>query len=267
MLSVTQGAVGEMHEGGSLVFTFIGHGRQDRLMPADCGPKGPFFSLSADLLGPVQERAAVSGAFEVLVVGDTCRRLLNGEEKAWEGERASRKKSARRLLPAIAALRNDYSTDARQHDEARFADFAPQDPSGAQILLAFSSGATMKSKDGLYLRALSEALERPVSLAKRLALTKQVVERRTNFKQTPEVIELTFPRGRVVSSGLDSAPPGQGAPGRPRPGPRPDAPGRQAKRTAMTAPEKERPPRLPAAAVPRPPRRPRTEEMKLPRLV
>merc|ERR1719171_2727309 len=240
MLSVTEGVVREMQGGGSLVFVFIGHGRQDRLMPADCGPKGPFFTLSADLLGPLQARAAVTGPFEVLVVGDTCRRLLNGQEKAWEGERASRLKSARRLLPAIAALRDDYSTDARQHDEARFAEFAPQDPSGAQILLAFSSGATMKSKDGLYLRALSEALERPVSLAKRLALTKQVVERRTNFKQTPEVIELTFPRGRVVSSGLERVPPAQDMSERLRQS-------RQSKRTVTTAPEKERPPR-PACA-------------------
>merc|ERR1719235_2782957 len=158
MLSITEKVVGEMIEGNSLIFCFIGHGRQDRLMPADCGPKGPFFSLSMDLLGPLQERAARNGPFEVLVLGDTCRRLLNGEEKAWEGERASRKKSARRLLPSIAALRDDYSTDARQHDEARFSDFAPQDANGAQIILAFSSGATKKSKDGLYLRSFSESL-------------------------------------------------------------------------------------------------------------
>ena len=50
-------------------------------------------------------------------------------------------------------------------------------------MLAFSSAATTKSRDAVYLRALSECLDRPVSLAKKLALARQLVERRTNFKQ------------------------------------------------------------------------------------
>merc|ERR1719359_2609044 len=76
-------------------------------------------------------------------------------------------------------------------DADEFSFLIPKTPEDPRFTLALSSESTRASYDAHFLRAIVEAIDRPVKLGGILERAKLDTMRRTGFQQTPIIMNLT----------------------------------------------------------------------------
>merc|ERR1712060_397220 len=120
-----------------------------------------------------------------------------GEEKqAFEEERQRVAHGRRHLLPSLVAMRPDLaSMGGAEWDAARLAFLSRLGPLAPQLLLALSSESTTPSYDVVFLRSITEAIDKPVRLGGILERACLDTLRRTGFKQKPVLVPLHGSQG------------------------------------------------------------------------
>mmetsp|Transcript_96846 Transcript_96846/g.289259 ORF Transcript_96846/g.289259 Transcript_96846/m.289259 type:complete len:375 (-) Transcript_96846:15-1139(-) len=217
-----------------IFFTFCGHGRAGRFMPVDCPRPAAdedsfgffedfLFRLyevlgGRDLLRPKRPAATLlkgvpldgpdvpnvpmwqPPGVHVIAVIESCRRLAPEEQKAYEEQRAHISHGKRHLLPCVAAARPDLAhMGGAEWDAARLAFLARLGRGAPQLLLALSSESTTPSYDVVFLRSITEAVDKPVRLGGILERASLDTLRRTGYKQKPVILDL--------GGGLEGPPP------------------------------------------------------------
>lgn len=214
-----------------LMFVFAGHGCAGRFFPVDCGkpatpeqtfcffedflfrlfeilggkilfqpkrasrqrPTGPFGYLEED--SPRVPSWHLEGV-RIFVIIESCRRLTGEELKAYESERTRIVHGKRHLLPCMQAMRPDLAAlGGAEWDAARLAFLSKLGPGAPQLLLALSSESTTPSYDVVFLRSISESLDKPVKLGGILERASMDTIRRTGHKQKPVVLNFGFSDG------------------------------------------------------------------------
>eukprot|EP00930_Biecheleria_cincta_P047735 TRINITY_DN33158_c0_g1_i1.p1 TRINITY_DN33158_c0_g1~~TRINITY_DN33158_c0_g1_i1.p1 ORF type:complete len:434 (-),score=72.90 TRINITY_DN33158_c0_g1_i1:36-1337(-) len=207
-----------------LVFVFAGHGCAGRFFPVDCGkpatpeqtfcffedflfrlfevlggkdlfqpkrsswqrPAGPFGYREED--SPRVANWYLEGV-QILVIIESCRRLTGEELKSYEAERTRIAHGKRHLLPCMQAMRPDLAAfGGAEWDAARLAFLSRLGPGAPQLLLALSSESTTPSYDVVFLRSITESLDKPVKLGGILERASMDTLRRTGHKQKPVVL-------------------------------------------------------------------------------
>lgn len=238
-----------------LLFVFAGHGCAGRFFPVDCGkpatpeqtfcffedflfrlfevlggkclfqpkrpsrqrPTGPFGYLEED--SPRVPSWHLEGV-RIFVIIESCRRLTGEELKAYESERTRIAHGKRHLLPCMQAMRPDLAAlGGAEWDAARLAFLSRLGPGAPQLLLALSSESTTPSYDVVFLRSISESLDKPVKLGGILERASMDTIRRTGHKQKPVVLNFGSPDGLplqdLVLAPLAASAVFQGQPSRP----------------------------------------------------
>mmetsp|Transcript_119720 Transcript_119720/g.211634 ORF Transcript_119720/g.211634 Transcript_119720/m.211634 type:complete len:415 (-) Transcript_119720:48-1292(-) len=201
-----------------LFFVFCGHGGAGRFFPVDCPAKGAapeetycFFedflfrlydALSCNVLlrqGPARERSGEPPwewrrglSIQIVAVIESCRRLSAVEQKAYEQQRARIASGRRHLLPCVANTRADLAhMGGAEWDAARLSFLARLGPESPQLQLALSSESTTPSYDVVFLRSITEQIDRPVRLSGILERASLDTLRRTGYKQKPVLLSLS----------------------------------------------------------------------------
>lgn len=208
-----------------LIFTFVycGHGSAGRFFPIDC-PKPAAaedtFCFFADFLFELLEvlgakdlssskrtkwqqnglspsnelplgRSWTVRGVRILVIIESCRRLTGDELRAFEAERARITHAKRHLLPCLVASRPDLaSLGGAEWDATRLAFLSQLGPDAPQVLMALSSKSTTASYDVVFLRSITEGLDKPVRLGGILERASLDTLRRTGHKQKPVLLSL-----------------------------------------------------------------------------
>lgn len=204
-----------------LTFVYCGHGSAGRFFPVDCPkPAAPedtfcffadFLFKLLDVLGatdlvsskrstwqqnglspfnelPQGHRWVVSGV-RILVIIESCRRLTGNELLAFEAERARINHAKRHLLPCLVASRPDLAyLGGAEWDAARLAFLSKLGPDAPQVMMALSSESTMASYDVVFLRSITEGLDKSVRLGGILERASLDTLRRTGHQQKPVLL-------------------------------------------------------------------------------
>jgi len=204
-----------------LFCTFCGHGSAGRFLPVDCSaaplPEDTFcffedllFKLfetlrSEDFIqsqswrqhhtnsGDDTARAGWrSCGIRILIVIESCRRLVGEELTAYHAARARAAYGKRHLLPCMQAMRPELaSVKGADWDAARMAWVARQlGREAPQLLLALSSESTTPSYDVVFLRSIIDSIDKPVRLGGILERAALDTLRRTGHQQRPVILSL-----------------------------------------------------------------------------
>mmetsp|Transcript_54422 Transcript_54422/g.129697 ORF Transcript_54422/g.129697 Transcript_54422/m.129697 type:complete len:383 (-) Transcript_54422:76-1224(-) len=144
---------------------------------------------------------------DIIAVIDTCRRLSHAQQQEFEAQRLRVAQGRRHLLPSFAALRPDLMQfDGAAWDAASLDflnHFGPQTP---QLLLGLSSESTTPSYDAVFLRSITEAIDRPVRLGGILERASLDTQRRTGYKQKPVLLWFGSDKQSSVFASHSAAP-------------------------------------------------------------
>jgi len=221
-----------------LFFAFCGHGCAGRFHPVDVARGSPleesycffddFLFRLYEKLGegyerfgrkrPPKSRFSLEDTprevtwylpgVRIVAVIESCRRLSPEEQQAYEAQRSRIASGKRHLLPSMAALRPDLAhMGGAEWDAARLAFLSELGPGAPRLLLALSSESTTPSYDVVFLRSITEAIDRPVRLGGILERASLDTLRRTGHKQKP--VLLTFGGGWPGRGGIGD---GEGGP-------------------------------------------------------
>mmetsp|Transcript_146498 Transcript_146498/g.365323 ORF Transcript_146498/g.365323 Transcript_146498/m.365323 type:complete len:434 (+) Transcript_146498:107-1408(+) len=171
----------------------------------DCGRKWPHWKAPSDR-GPFPGLGGVSseplnseplqlwkapGSARLIVVIESCRRLSKEEQKAFDEEKARVANGKRHLLPSVVAMRPDLAAlGGADWDASRLSFLSRLGLAAPQLLLALSSESTTPSYDVVFLRSITEAIDRPVRLGGILERAGLDTMRRTGHKQKPVLLAL-----------------------------------------------------------------------------
>merc|ERR1712060_1046982 len=130
-----------------------------------------------------------------------------GEEKqAFEEERQRVAHGRRHLLPSLTAHRPDLAhVGGAEWDAMRLAWLARLGPGAPELLLALSSESTTPSYDVVFLRSITEAIDKPVRLGGILERACLDTLRRTGHKQRPVVLTFggTKPKRGIITEDVN----------------------------------------------------------------
>eukprot|EP00929_Paragymnodinium_shiwhaense_P044843 TRINITY_DN22996_c0_g1_i1.p1 TRINITY_DN22996_c0_g1~~TRINITY_DN22996_c0_g1_i1.p1 ORF type:complete len:449 (+),score=52.53 TRINITY_DN22996_c0_g1_i1:1126-2472(+) len=209
-----------------LLFAFCGHGRAQQFLGVDC-PKGPppdSYCFFEDLVWRVYQLCSESSgrrdwstypwrpnaesflqrdrlewrpiSVRFIAIVESCRRLHADEKEAYEKERQRISNGKRHLLPSLAAFRPDLAPmGGAEWDAARLGFLSQLGPGSPELLLALSSESTTPSYDVVFLRSVTEMLDRPVRLGGILERASLDTLRRTGHKQKPVILSLHHDSG------------------------------------------------------------------------
>ncbi|CAE7587181.1 HCN4 [Symbiodinium microadriaticum] len=123
----------------------------------------------------------------ILMVIESCRRLVGDELTAYHSARARAAYGKRHLLPCMQAMRPELATvGGADWDAARMAWVARQlGREAPQLLLALSSESTTPSYDVVFLRSIIDSIDKPVRLGGILERAALDTLRRTGHQQRP----------------------------------------------------------------------------------
>ncbi|CAK0808641.1 unnamed protein product [Prorocentrum cordatum] len=216
-----------------IFFAFCGHGGSGRFYPVDCprgrNPEGTY-CFFADFLDPLYEILSwrtigedverplwalggqslqqhlaqwggagtrhwrLPGCVHVVSLIESCRRLSPEEQEAYEDARARVAAGRRHILPSLAAQRPDLAhIGGAEWDAARLGGLGDLGAGSPQLLLALSSESTTSSYDAVFLRSVTEAIDRPVRLGGILERAGLDTLRRTGHRQRPVLLVLGAP--------------------------------------------------------------------------
>jgi len=131
-------------------------------------------------------------SIQIVAVIESCRRLSAVEQKAYEQQRARIASGRRHLLPCVANTRADLAhMGGAEWDAARLSFLARLGPESPQLQLALSSESTTPSYDVVFLRSITEQIDRPVRLSGILERASLDTLRRTGYKQKPVLLSLS----------------------------------------------------------------------------
>lgn len=128
----------------------------------------------------------------ILMVIESCRRLVGDELTAYHSARARAAYGKRHLLPCMQAMRPELATvGGADWDAARMAWVARQlGREAPQLLLALSSESTTPSYDVVFLRSIIDSIDKPVRLGGILERAALDTLRRTGHQQRPVILSL-----------------------------------------------------------------------------
>mmetsp|Transcript_107537 Transcript_107537/g.213574 ORF Transcript_107537/g.213574 Transcript_107537/m.213574 type:complete len:388 (-) Transcript_107537:25-1188(-) len=209
-----------------LLVALCGHGRAGQLFPVDASRETQMSSMYCfmeDLLIPLynilggnaclgrrttkpapsvwRSVGSVDGPFEpswylpgvqLVALVESCRRLSSEDQEVYNQSRLRVANGRRHLLPSLAAFRPDLDPlSGGDWDAARFASLSRLGGVGApRVLLALSSEATTASRGAIFLRSITDAIDRPVRLGGILERASQATLRRTGHKQRPVLLSI-----------------------------------------------------------------------------
>mmetsp|Transcript_18531 Transcript_18531/g.38549 ORF Transcript_18531/g.38549 Transcript_18531/m.38549 type:complete len:373 (+) Transcript_18531:33-1151(+) len=217
-----------------LFLAFCGHGRAGRFLPVDAPRPAAdeetycffddFLSKLYEVLGGCDcfraKRPAAAmrrgiprycpdepvwrpPGVHVVVVIESCRRLAPEEQRAFDEQRARIANGKRHLLPSVSASRQDLAPmGGAEWDAARLAFLAGLGPGAPRLLLALSSESTTPSYDVVFLRSITEAIDKPVRFGGILERASLDTLRRTGHKQKPVLLDLGGAQGGLPPQDL-----------------------------------------------------------------
>eukprot|EP00928_Gymnodinium_smaydae_P029756 TRINITY_DN22319_c0_g1_i1.p1 TRINITY_DN22319_c0_g1~~TRINITY_DN22319_c0_g1_i1.p1 ORF type:complete len:420 (-),score=90.45 TRINITY_DN22319_c0_g1_i1:212-1399(-) len=220
-----------------LFFAFCGHGRDGRFFPVDMAKGAPpeeMYCFFEDLLfrlyevlggGDVLRRVGVvrehrersvkrpsflpespraleswrlPGAAVISVI-ESCRRLSSEEQAVFDDQRARISAGRRHMLPSLLPMRPELSNmGGAEFDAARLGFLGNLGAGAPRLLLALSSESTTPSYDVVFLRSITEAIDKPVRIWGILERAALDTLRRTGHKQRPVLLDLS---GTVAPGG------------------------------------------------------------------
>lgn len=222
----------------TLLFVYCGHGRSGSFLPVDitkAASPDDMFCFFEDFLfrlyhllseqgrygdewASARRRRLANGGLPVgedrwvwrpvtvrlVSIIESCRRLSQEEQKAFDAQRMQQVKNRRHLLPGLAAFRPESGPMCgADWDAARLGFLAQLGPGCPELLLALSSESSTPSYDVVFLRSITEAIDRPVRLGGILERASLDTLRRTGHKQNPVLLAL----GYAPSGSPNAAPP------------------------------------------------------------
>lgn len=153
------------------------------------------------------------GCVHVVSLVESCRRLSPEEQEAYEDARARVAAGRRHLLPSLAAHRPDLAhIGGAEWDAARLGGLGDLGAGSPQLLLALSSESTTSSYDAVFLRSVTEAIDRPVRLGGIFERAGLDTLRRTGHRQKPVLLVLGGPRAGDGTSATQDLVLAEGAP-------------------------------------------------------
>eukprot|EP00927_Polykrikos_kofoidii_P036713 TRINITY_DN30990_c0_g1_i1.p1 TRINITY_DN30990_c0_g1~~TRINITY_DN30990_c0_g1_i1.p1 ORF type:complete len:478 (-),score=82.54 TRINITY_DN30990_c0_g1_i1:84-1517(-) len=240
-LCVVEAAAGAAEEDGLsllLFFAYCGHGRADQFLPVDAprgvATEGAFcffeefvfrvYGLCKDsarfgLAGTERLRQQVGTAesclrdsrapwrsceVRIISIIESCRKLSPEEKQEYEEERSRIAVGRRHLLPSLVAMRPELAhMGGAEWDAVRLNFLSNLGAGSPELLLALSSEATTPSYDVVFLRSITETLNRPVRFGGIIDRAIQDTLRRTGHKQKPVVLSFGDGLSQSLADRLD----------------------------------------------------------------
>lgn len=211
-----------------IFFAFCGHGASGRFLPVDLekGPVQPertysFFddflfqlyrvlghnSCQPPLVQSTKRTSLALDRFDmdfppplpglsarVVAIIDTCRRLGKEEQRAFDQQKSRVANGRRHLLPCYADSRKDLMpVGGAEWDAASFGFLNQLGPTAPRVLLGLSGEAMQVSYDAVFMRSITDGIDRPVRLGGIFERAGLDTQRRTGYKQKPVVLNLGGP--------------------------------------------------------------------------
>merc|ERR1711972_4559 len=128
---------------------------------------------------------------QIVAIVKSCRRLPKEEQLAFDQQRAKIAQGRRHMLPCLASLRPDLAPmGGAEWDAARLSFLSQLGTNSPHLLLALSSESTTPSYDVVYLRSITEQIDRPVRLVGILERAGLDTLRKTGHRQRPVFLTL-----------------------------------------------------------------------------